>query len=945
MADNEKDLQLNIGANIDDFLSDVALMDKEYQSAVKAIESKKAEVRLQATVDISGANATDDIAAQFAAKNKEIADLMQLQRAKTDLLKKAWDELKNSQESSNAEINSAFKAYQKAQIELNKLQTRQNNENKRQTAYYDNIKAAEEKAREAEEKAAEQARLAQEKAREAEEKAAEQARIQREKAMAAQEQAAFDGLFSGIKNKNHAVETEQDKYIAIAKASGNADKVRAAEMKKLVTMYNTQMAAAGKLAEAYRREVSLTGENSERSQRLRLELDKQVISYKNLQVAIKSAQATEQARSKAEKTRIAELANARKDAATRQKMNALYAVSPEIAYTIDRVKSLVSAISMGNTAIAGLAPAIGAVAGGLAVAGAAAGGFYLALKKINDGAVESARSAMEAGDAIYYLKERLSVNDEDATFLQGVFKLDGSDIGGVLKALQGLDKALLQANEDGTKASQALAKYGESLTNSDGSLKNVREQLEAIARAYNKALEAGNGYQLLTETGLGKFSSLIAGWDGYVQRVSEIVRPMNEAADKSHAMADATADLGLQVEQVGKVWGNALQGPMKDALKFQQRLKANQVNFENAAGNPEKMKAAAQSIGELHKRFSALEAVWDRGKVNALFNLETKGWFSGIKSALDKVITWAGEHVGLEIKFDEPATVADFKKMQDNVKKQAKENPIIQEVNIKAKQTNDKIDKQLRDLRASDYERELYRIQDEMDAYRTAGADKLKVEELYLEKKRQLDDKYANKNNTEIETARKAAESRVQAAQQAMGQIQAVWQTETQKRIAEIEKQKQAWIKAGADEVAATQAAEQQKRQARMAEAERTMTQYKDVIRKLQKEEALGGDYVGRVQEWLQNRYMKQNGLKMSDFAGLQRYGVDFINSLNQGVKDKLYGGFAGGNNVTNNNNTTVNIDRPVLTDESLINQLVDRVADKLVPVAEKAFGQSANAY
>lgn len=757
MSDKQKDLELTIGANIDPFLQEIGLMDEQYQKVVKDIESQKAEVKLKTSFDIAQARAVGDKMAEIAARNREIDNLIKLQAAKTNTLKKAWQEVAKSQTASVAQIKAAEKAYMKAAIQLNNLKEKQNKQG------------------------------------------------------------------SGV--------------------LGN-----------------------------------------------------------------------------------------------------MSILAPDVFRKIEMVKSTVASIGAEVPAVAKLAPAVAPIAGAFIAAGAAATGLYKVLEGIKDSAMDSAKAAMQAGDAIYYLKERLSVNDEDATFLQGVFKLDGSDIGGVLKALQGLDKALLQANEDGTKASQALAKYGESLTNSDGSLKNVREQLEAIARAYNKALEAGSGYQLLTETGLGKFSSLIAGWDGYVQRVSEIVRPMNEAADKSHAMADATSDLGLQVEQVGKVWGNALQGPMKDALKFQQRLKANQVTFEKL--HPEKLEKAAEYVSEIHKRFSMLEAIMDRASAKSklfLADFADSAIGQRLKPLGESLLKWAGEKIGLQ--FDEPATVADFKKMQDNVKKQAKENPIIQEVNIKAKQTNDKIDKQLRDLRASDYERELYRIQDEVDAYRAAGADKLKVEELYLEKKKQLDDKYAKKNDTEIENARKAAESRVQAAQQAMGQIQSVWQTETQKRIAEIEKQKQAWIKAGADEVAATQAAEQQKRQARMAEAERTMTQYKDVIRKLQKEEAQGGDYVGRVQEWLQNRYMKQNGLKMSDFAGLQRYGVDFINSLNQGVKDKLYGGFAGGNNVTNNNNTTVNIDRPVLTDESLINQLVDRVADKLVPVAEKAFGQSANAY
>lgn len=168
--------------------------------------------------------------------------------------------------------------------------------------------------------------------------------------------------------------------------------------------------------------------------------------------------------------------------------------------------------------------------------------------------------------------------------------------------------------------------------------------------------------------------------------------------------------------------------------------------------------------------------------------------------------------------------------------------------------------------------------------------------------------------------------------------------TETQRRIAEIEKQRDAWIKAGAAEVEATRAAEKLKSEARISEAERTLRENVNLVRKMQQEEAKGGDWQQRVMDWQNNQYMKKNGFKTSDIAALQRYGTDLVNQLSN-ARDRVFAGFAGGNNVTNNNNTTVNIDRPVLTDESLINQLVDRVADKLVPVAEKAFGQSANAY
>lgn len=754
MADNQKDLELNIGANIDDFLKDLALMDKEYQEAVRDIEKKKAEIKLQTKVDISGARALGDKMAEIKARNKELNQLIQLQTEKTRLLKKAWEDVAKNQNSSKQQVQAALKAYQNAQVSLNNLQEKANR-----------------------------------------------------------------GGFSS-----------------------------------------------------------------------------------NLSI-----------------------------------------LAPDTFRRIEQVKGVIASIGAEVPMLGKIAPVIAPVAGAFVAAGAAATGFYTILKQIRDGAMDAAKEAMQAGDAVYYLKERLSVNESDATFLQGIFKLDGTDVSGALKALQALDKALLSANEEGTKASQALARYGETLTNGDGSLKNAREQLEAVARAYEKASEQGKGFQLLTETGMGRFSSLIAGWSGYVERSGEVVRAMNDSADAAHKMSDNVNDLQLQSDQIGKVWGNEVVKSMQGALKYQQQLKANQVNYENM--HVDELRKGADFAAELDKRFSRLSAIMDR--VNSNTKIMFAKWSdSSIGKALmafgDKLSNWAGAKLGIE--FDDKTSVADFKKAQDAVQKTAQENPIIQEVSIAVKKANDKLDKALRDAKATDYERELNRIQDEVDAYTAAGADKLKAEELFQIKKAELDKKYDDKRNSEIERANKEAQARIQAAENASRQIQQIFMTETQRRIAEIEKQRDAWIKAGADEVEASRAAEKLKSDARISEAERTLREQVMLVRKMQQEEAKGGNWQQRVMDWQDNQYMKKNGFKTSDITALQRYGTDLVNQL-ANSRDRIFAGFAGGNNVTNNNNTTVNIDRPVLTDESLINQLVDRVADKLVPVAEKAFGQSANAY
>ena len=44
MADKEKDLELQIGLDIDPFLEEIGLLDERYQEIVKKIENKKAEV-------------------------------------------------------------------------------------------------------------------------------------------------------------------------------------------------------------------------------------------------------------------------------------------------------------------------------------------------------------------------------------------------------------------------------------------------------------------------------------------------------------------------------------------------------------------------------------------------------------------------------------------------------------------------------------------------------------------------------------------------------------------------------------------------------------------------------------------------------------------------------------------------------------------------------------
>lgn len=732
MADNEKNLELTIGADIDPFLEEIALMDEEYQKVVKDIESKKAEVKLKTSLDISAARAVGDKMGEIVARNKELDNLIKLQTAKVQVLKKAWDEVKNNQNASVEEIKNAEKAYAKAAIQLNNLTEKKNR----------------------------------------------------------------GGLMS------------------------------------------------------------------------------------NLSI-----------------------------------------LAPDTFRRIEQVRNVIASVGAEVPMIGKMAPALGKVAVGFTAVAGAATAYYNVLKKVSDASTEAANKAAAIGEETYKMKERLSLDESTANRLSAIFSIDGTNADAVLKKLEALGAALQTSNEEGTKAEQALNRYGESLRRSDGSMKNSEEMLTAIAAAWKKAEEAGKGYQVLAETGMGRNSTLIASWDDLIARAGKVEKAVGATTKVFHEMSDRSADLTMADKELAKSSG-------ADAAAV--RIKVLEKELENRNKLIRLQKEHQQDLQAYEERVGHIT-----GMLNDLGQAGSEAWIK-IKASLGRRIRNSGaERIEVDSAVDRELqqTLEDDRKRA--AQKLAKAEEEKQKNEERRNQANASLQKMIWELKASDYDKEIAKIEEIAKEKRKAGADEVAVAEYVATAKAKLDEKENKKVN--LDRVRKEAEARIQSARQATEQIQQIWMTETQRRIAEIEKQKEAWIKAGADEVAATQAAEKQKREARMSEAERTLQQNVKMIRAMQKAEAQGQDPYAAGRQYAEKAYMKQNGFKYSDFEGLQRYGVENIQAIVTAMKEGLYGQFAGGSNTVNSNNqTTINIDRPVLTDENLVSQLADKVADKILPLFQQ---------
>ena len=116
---------------------------------------------------------------------------------------------------------------------------------------------------------------------------------------------------------------------------------------------------------------------------------------------------------------------------------------------------------------------------------------FLAVASTGAGLFNLTNAAMNAGQATYRLTQRLHVSAAEAGQLKRVFSLAGSDINSITPFIAKLDKQILTAGEKGNTTTKALERFGIVLTNENGQLMSVSDQLARLADGYNRAQEAG----------------------------------------------------------------------------------------------------------------------------------------------------------------------------------------------------------------------------------------------------------------------------------------------------------------------------------------------------------------------------------------------------------------------------------------------------------------------
>lgn len=136
----------------------------------------------------------------------------------------------------------------------------------------------------------------------------------------------------------------------------------------------------------------------------------------------------------------------------------------------------------------------------------AAGGF---------GMTSMIKGIAETGDNCYQLAQRMHITTAEAGTLSRIMSITGGDVTSLSSAMMRLDKSFSSTSTDGEKTRAILDSVGVSLTNNNGQLLPVNEQLKNLAGGYKKATEAGYGQEFIMNTLGVKGMALVATLEQY----------------------------------------------------------------------------------------------------------------------------------------------------------------------------------------------------------------------------------------------------------------------------------------------------------------------------------------------------------------------------------------------------------------------------------------------
>lgn len=179
------------------------------------------------------------------------------------------------------------------------------------------------------------------------------------------------------------------------------------------------------------------------------------------------------------------------------------------------------------------------------------------------------QGAMDAGENLYKLSTRLHLTTSEASQLNKLFSISGTNIQAVIPFFSQLDKSVLDSSKGLNSTTMALMKFGINLKDSSGNLLPVNEQLDQLAKGYQKAAEAGKEEEFQAQV-LGRRGAelipLLEDYNDNMESTSSIKATGLLDPKEAHELSLEWRNMKVEAGQLQLTFGSALMPIAKELM-------------------------------------------------------------------------------------------------------------------------------------------------------------------------------------------------------------------------------------------------------------------------------------------------------------------------------------------------------------------------------------------
>lgn len=237
-------------------------------------------------------------------------------------------------------------------------------------------------------------------------------------------------------------------------------------------------------------------------------------------------------------------------------------------------------------------------------------------------------SAVNAGEATYQLSNKLRVSASEAGMLSKILKLTGGDTDTFAGAMMRLDKNLSDGGESGSKIQATLNTFGVSLTDANGKMLPMNQQLKNLADGYKMASAAGMQQEYIMNTLGVRGLALEKTLRNYTEAAAnaEKIQSIGLKPEEMHKIAQEIQLVKMQASQLELAGGAAL-APIAEEMfpvilsgltTTAKYLADNKTEIKDITKNALELLVVYKSMQALGKIGSGVSSFWGNAQTTAL---------------------------------------------------------------------------------------------------------------------------------------------------------------------------------------------------------------------------------------------------------------------------------------------------------------------------------------